>query len=208
MASFGDCPLVQGQLIQMNAATGLVQHIFNTVPNGCTGAGVWGSPTIDAAHNMMYFVTGNAGSCTTEPYSTAVVEVNASDLSFINSWQLPSAERVPDSDFGTTPTLFHATINGVSHELVGMQNKNGKYYTFDRANIGAGPLWRAAIAVGGACPQCGQGTYLMVIAASTGQTLFRYQDTNSGSLFYGAASISNGVLYIGNQDGHLYAFGL
>src|SRR5947209_19142855 len=50
-------------------------------------------------------------------------------------------------------------INGVSHELVGMQNKNGKYYTFDRANIGAGPLWRAPIAVGGACPQCGQGAF-------------------------------------------------
>ena len=201
--------------------------------------------------------------------------MNVSDLSFKNYWQLPSSERVPDSDFGTTPTLFHATINGVSHELVGTQNKNGKYYAFDRANIGAGPLWRATIAVGGACPQCGQGgispsardgktlyvaggnttingssclgslralnpatgaflwehclssgpvlgavtevpgvlavgqgMYLMVIAASTGQTLFRYQDTNSGSLFYGAASISNGMLYIGNQDGNLYAFGL
>lgn len=277
MASFGDCPLVQGQLIQMNATTGQVQHIFNTVPNGCTGAGVWGSPTIDTAHNTVYFATGNAdNTCpTAEPYSTALVELNVSDLSFINYWQLPSAERVPDSDFGTTPTLFHATINGVSHELVGMQNKNGKYYTFDRANIGTGPLWRATIAVGGACPQCGQGgispsawdgktlyvaggnttingsscqgslralnpatgaflwehclssgpvlgavtavpgvlavgqgTYLMVVAASTGQTLFRYQDTNSGSLYYGAASISNGVLYIGNQDGLLSAFGL
>jgi outer membrane protein assembly factor BamB len=47
----------------------------------------------------------------------------------------------------------------------------------------------------------------MLIATSSGQTLFRYQDTNSGSLFYGAASISNGVLYVGNQDGHLYTLG-
>jgi len=275
VASFGDCPLVQGQLVQMNATTGFIQHTFNVVPNGCIGGGVWGSPTIDAVHNTVYIATGNAGSCSTgEPYTTAMVELSASNLSFINYWQLPSAQRVPDSDFGTTPTLFNATINGVSREMVGMQNKNGKYYAFDRANIGAGPLWQATIAVGGACPQCGQGgispsawdgktlyvsggnttingtkcqgslralnpatgtflwehcllsgpvlgavtevpgvlavtqgTYLMLIAASSGQTLFRYQDTTSGSLFYGAASISNGVLYVGNQDGHLYAIG-
>jgi outer membrane protein assembly factor BamB len=47
----------------------------------------------------------------------------------------------------------------------------------------------------------------MLIATSSGQALFRYQDTNSGSLFYGAASISNGVLYVGNRDGHLYTLG-
>jgi polyvinyl alcohol dehydrogenase (cytochrome) len=275
MASFGDCPLVQGQLIQMNASTGQVQHIFNVVPNGCTGGGVWGSPTIDAVNNTIYMATGNAGSCSSaEPFTTALVEVSATDLSFRSSWQLPSAERVPDSDFGSTPTLFSVTINGVVHSLVGMQNKNGKFYAFDRANINTGPIWRATIAVGGSCPQCGQGgispsawdgktlyvaggstsingtqckgslralnpasgafiwqhcllsgtvlgavtevpgvlavgqgSYLILLSASSGLTLFRYQDTTSGALFYGAASISNGVLYIGNQDGHLYAFG-
>lgn len=73
--------------------------------------------------------------------------------------------------------------------------------------LSSGPVLGAVTEVPGVLA-VGQGTYLMVIAASTGQTLFRYQDTKSGSLFYGAASISNGVLYIGNQDGHLYAFGL
>src|SRR5947209_4530160 len=106
MASFGDCPLVQGQLIQMNASTGQVQHIFNVVPNGCTGGGVWGSPSIDAVNNTLYFATGNDGSCSTsEPYTTALVELSASDLSFRGSWQLPSSVRVIDSDFGSTPTL-------------------------------------------------------------------------------------------------------
>jgi outer membrane protein assembly factor BamB len=54
----------------------------------------------------------------------------------------------------------------------------------------------------------GQGTYFMASDASTGNALFQYQDTNPGSQFWGAASVSSGVVYIGNQDGHLFAFGL
>jgi hypothetical protein len=157
--------------------------------------------------------------------------------------------------------------------MVGMQNKNGVYYAFDRTSLGSGPVWRTQIAKGGQCPDCGQGdispsawdgnllyvaggnttlqgasckgsiqalqpdtgnavwqdclqggpvigavtavpgvlflgagTYFMGFSASSGNTLFSYQDTNSGSDFWGPASISNGVAYIGNQDGTLFAF--
>ena len=73
VASFGDCPLVQGQLLQLNRITGALQNTFNVVPNGCTGGGVWGSPTIDAAAGTIYFNTGNAGDCTSsEPLAPAV----------------------------------------------------------------------------------------------------------------------------------------
>ena len=58
VASFGDCPLVQGQLLQLDRITGALQHTFNVVPNGCTGGGVWGSPTIDAAAGTIYFDHG------------------------------------------------------------------------------------------------------------------------------------------------------
>jgi outer membrane protein assembly factor BamB len=50
----------------------------------------------------------------------------------------------------------------------------------------------------------GQGNWIIVINAKTGITLFRFLDT-SGQSFFGAASISNGVLYQGNTDGHLFA---
>ena len=59
VSSFGDCPLVQGQLVQLDRTTGAVQHTFKTVPDGCIGGGVWGSPTIDAAAGTIYFTTGN-----------------------------------------------------------------------------------------------------------------------------------------------------
>ena len=63
VSSFGDCPLVQGQLVQLDRTTGAVQHTFNVVPNGCIGGGVWGSPTIDEAAGTIYFTTGNDGDC-------------------------------------------------------------------------------------------------------------------------------------------------
>jgi polyvinyl alcohol dehydrogenase (cytochrome) len=276
VSSFGDCPLVAGQVVQLNASTGAIQHIFNTVPSGCVGAGVWGSPTIDPAGNggqgAVYITTGNNGNCSSsEPYAYAIVELSAANIStVIGSWSVPSSQQVSDSDFGATPTLF--TANG--QNMVGGVNKNGIFYAFKRDALGSGPVWQTRVGNGGDCPQCGtgnispaawdgttlyegsgnitingkackgsvdainpangsfiwrhclndgpvlgpiavangvvaagQGRYLMVLAASNGNTLYRFEDTNSGSLFYGGPSISHGVIYIGNMDGRLYAIG-
>ena len=273
VASFGDCPLVQGQLVQLSASTGAIQHTFNVVPNGCTGGGVSGSPTIDQSTGNLYFATGNGGSSCSEPYAPAVVELKASDLSLVDYWQVPPSQQVTDSDFVNTPTLF--TGSGGT-PMVGVANKNGKFYAFERSAISSGPVWNTTpqIANGGDCPQCGngsispaawdgttlyaaggsvtingssckgsvdalnpatgafiwrhclndgpvlaavtmapglvvvcQGRYVMVLSASSGTTLFRFLDSNSGSTFWGAPSISNGVIYVGNVDGRLYAIG-
>jgi len=264
-ASFGDCPLVQGQLVQLSASTGSIQHVFNVVPDGCTGGGVWGSPTIDEAAGTIYFATGNPGSCGS-PYTESVVELNAADLSYVGSWQVRGSDNA-DLDFGSTPTLFQAGAT----PMVGVVNKDGTFYAFHRDALGAGPAWTAKIGNGGACPQCGsgdispaawdgqnlyvasgntsvngagcpgslrkldpatgnflwqtclpdgpvlgavaavpgvafvgEGTHFVAIDSSSGQILFNY---NTGSKIWGAASISNGVAYIGNQGGTLYAFG-
>jgi len=273
VASFGDCPLVQGQLVQMKVNNGAIQNIFNVVPNGCTGGGVWGSPTIDEAAGTLYFATGNGGSCSlSEPYALAVVELSVSNLAFIGSWQVPPAQQVGDGDFGSTPTLFQATINGSSQQLLGVANKNGIYYAWVRGNLGQGPVWQTTIASGGSCPQCGNGSIspsawdgstlyavggnttingtscqgslralnpatgaflwqdclttghvfgavtavpgvavvgagpdLVAIATASGNTLFTATGS-SGATFYGGASISNGVLYVGDTNGNLFAF--
>jgi polyvinyl alcohol dehydrogenase (cytochrome) len=152
-SSQGDCPLVQGAVFQMDATSGGIQHVFNTVPNGCVGASVWGSTTIDGAAGAVYFATGNGGPTTKcsvpEPYGVAVVELSASTLSYIGSWQVPAAQQTTDSDFGSTPTLFTATIGGVVTPMVGAVNKNGVYYAFRRGALGSGPVWTARIANGG-----------------------------------------------------------
>ncbi|HVB25976.1 MAG TPA: PQQ-binding-like beta-propeller repeat protein [Ktedonobacteraceae bacterium] len=271
VASFGDCPLVQGQVMQLNAATGAIMHIFSTVPAGCTGGGVSGSVAIDAAAGTLYFATGNSGYCgKPEHHSPAIVELNASNLSLVDAWEIPPAQQTSDGDFISTPTLF----NSGGKLMVGVANKNGIFYAFQRDALSSGPVWQDQIAVGGDCPQCGygsispagwdgttlyaaggnttirskqcqgslrainpgngaflwqrcfnsgpvlapvvgvpgvlvvgEGTDLVVLAAASGTTLYRFNDTNSGSLFYGGASIANGVIYIGNMDGYLYAIG-
>jgi polyvinyl alcohol dehydrogenase (cytochrome) len=155
ISSFGDCPLVQGKMFQLNASTGAVQHTFNVVPNGCTGGGVWGSPTIDESAGHVFFVTGNSGNCSSSQndHSFALVELNL-DLSVASIYQLPANQRPGDSDFGSTPTLF----TNSSGSMVGVANKNGKYYAFHRSNIATGPAWTKQVANGGDCPQCANGS--------------------------------------------------
>ncbi|HUY78389.1 MAG TPA: PQQ-binding-like beta-propeller repeat protein [Ktedonobacterales bacterium] len=156
IASFGDCPLVQGGLYQLDATTGAVQHFFATVPNGCVGNGVWGTPTVDSATNTVYFATGNGGSCSAnESMRDSLIAVNATNLSLISSWAVPASQETSDGDFGNTPTLFTAG----SRKMIGLANKNGIYYAFDRANISAGPVWQERVAFdSGDCPQCGDGS--------------------------------------------------
>jgi len=170
IASLGDCPLVRGGMVRMNAATGAVQSKFYTVPPGCTGAGVWGSPTADAATGDIYFATGNAGPCKKrETLGVAVVRTNAS-LHLLGSWQVPSA-KLPnhDSDFGSTPTLFSASIGGVVHPMLGIQNKNGIYYAFRRYAISRGPLWqdRVGSGTGDISPSAYDGNLLFIGSEKT-----------------------------------------
>jgi len=193
VASFGDCPLVQGRLLQLNRVTGALQHNFKVVPNGCTGGGVWGSPTVDAAAGTIYFDTGNAGRCgSSEPLAPAVVEVHASGLSLVGSWAVPPAQQGADSDFGATPTLFKGVVGGQSHPLVGVINKNGLFYAFERDALGSGPVWRTRIAKGGDNPTVGNGD--VAPAAFDGTTLYVGGDaTGSCSGSVNALNPSNGA---------------
>ena len=276
VASFADCPLVRGGMVRMNAATGAVTSKFYTVPPGCRGADVWGSPTVDTATGDIYFATGNAGPCKKrETHGVAVIRTNAS-LKLLGSWQVPAA-KLPnhDSDFGSTPTLFSASIGGGVHRMMGLQNKNGIYYAFKRYDISRGPLWQDRVARSGNCPQCGKGgispsaynghllligsektrighvicagsiravrpstgkvvwadclrsgpvlgavtavpglafvdagNTVYAISTNRGAIVWSYKDKHGGSRFWGAPAVSGGRVYVGNQDGRLYAFGI
>ncbi len=174
MASFGDCPLVQGQVFKLNAKDGSIQAVFNVVPNGCTGGSVWSAPAIDAATGKLFVTTGNPGTCSQpEPLAIAFLELNASDLSYVASWAVPPSQLVPDSDFGATTTFFQ-DANG--RPLVGAANKNGIFYALPRDYVPVAggpawqPVWQQQIGVGGDCPQCG--TAVIAPAAFDGAHLF------------------------------------
>jgi outer membrane protein assembly factor BamB len=173
VSSFGDCPLVQGKLVKMNAATGTIQSTFNNVPDGCIGGAVWSSPTIDTTTGDVFIGTGTIHpQCTSpEPHALSMIELHASDLSLVGAWQLPPSDWIGDStDFGASPTLFQATIGGTLHNLVGAANKNGKFYAFERGAVSNGPVWEAQIAAPGRCPLCGQGA--ISSAGWDGSTLY------------------------------------
>lgn len=265
----GDCSKVQGQLVQVDASTGTVLHTFTDVPSNCMGGSIWTSPTINETTGMLYISTGERGKCSThEKMVESLIELQASDLSLVGYWQVPPAETILDGDFGASPMLFSATVSGVSHQLVGLENKNGIYYVFDQSNISGGPLWQvrlstppgpsisssawdgsviyvaagAATINGVSCTgtlyalnpgdgstiwsdclnfdvwggvmavpglvEVGTGTSFIVVDAQSGNVLFSFHDKHQHSNFEGPGTISNGVLYHGNLDGSLFAFGL
>jgi polyvinyl alcohol dehydrogenase (cytochrome) len=159
VASFGDCPLTRGRILQVDPATGAIQNTFYTEPPNCTAGGIWGTPTIDASTGMLYTATGTQSSCWGQPgdYSASMLEINANTMQYVASWQIPKGQLVADSDFGSAPTLFSALINGSATKMTGITNKNGIFYAFDRTQIAKGPIWEDQVAVGGASPLAGEG---------------------------------------------------
>ncbi len=155
VASNCDKPLVQGQLLRVDLATHEVMAHFDAVPRGQTGGGIWQTPALDAAAQTIYVTTGNYSQPASQPLAQSIVAVDATTLKVKSSWQTPASQSIADGDWGTTPTLF---TDAAGRQLVGAANKNGLFYAFDRSHLDAGPVWMQRIAIGGDCPDCGEGT--------------------------------------------------
>ena len=162
IASNCDNPLVQGQLLKVDLASHQVVATYNFVPNDQVGGGIWTTPAYDAATNTVIVSTGTLNDYT-QTQSQAIVALDAATLQYRNSWQLPFAAAVTDSDWGTTPTVM---TDAHGDQLVAAANKNGVVYAFDRNNLAAGPIWQRSIAVGGDCPTCGDGTIASAVFAN------------------------------------------
>jgi len=148
VASWNDCPVVNGAFFRVDAATGAIQAVTHLDQSPkCIGPGVWSSASVDPTTNSVYVTTSNANlksnpsaTCQT-PEQEAILKLNAKTLATQSVWALPESQQVGDSDFGASPMLFSAPIGGVQEQLVGAENKNGVYYALDRTNLGAGPVW-------------------------------------------------------------------
>jgi outer membrane protein assembly factor BamB len=151
IASLGDCPLVQGQLLRVDLTTHQVVATVNFVPTGQVGGGVWTTPAIDTATNTVYVTTGTLNN-PAQTLSESMVAVDATTLAVKSSWQIPRSAANADSDWGDSPILF---TDGNGRAMVAGIDKNGFLYAFDRSNLALGPIWSEQIAVGGICPTCG-----------------------------------------------------
>ncbi|MDB5059884.1 MAG: hypothetical protein JWO59_3356, partial [Chloroflexi bacterium] len=181
VASVGDCPLVQGQLLQVSLASHQVIHTFNAVPDGQGGGGVWTSPARDPDTGTLYITTGTKSDAS-QQYAQAMVALKGSDLSVLGSWTIPASQTVYDSDWGTSPVLF---ADGSGKKLVAATNKNGILYAFDRSNVSAGPIWQRQISRGGGYPVAGDGS-VSSGAFSNGMLYYAGGNTNiNGANFQG-----------------------
>jgi outer membrane protein assembly factor BamB len=155
VSSSCDEPFVRGGIQAFSQQTGSLQHTFWTVPAGQVGASVWSSEA--ATNPWVYVTTGDPEFTGTQLYHAySFLRLNSSTLALSGSWQL-KLPQAADLDFGSSPTLFDGTVNGVSTRLVGACSKNGRYYALRRGALGRGPVWSVRV---GAAAHTGQGMCL------------------------------------------------
>jgi polyvinyl alcohol dehydrogenase (cytochrome) len=130
-----DIPLVRGGLDSFSQATGKLLGTFWTAPAGSKGASIWSSPASDGA--SVYITTGNGLS---GGLGFSIIKLSPS-LAEQGIWTVPVADRVTDSDFGASPAIWSATLNGTVTSLAGACNKNGTFYALRPSNLAAGPVW-------------------------------------------------------------------
>ena len=68
------------------------------------------------------------------------MRLDPSSLAVLDSWQLVNG--FADSDFGGSPTVFSATLDGIPTDMVGACNKDGFYYAWKLDDLHDGPCGR------------------------------------------------------------------
>jgi polyvinyl alcohol dehydrogenase (cytochrome) len=128
---------------------------------GPSGAGVWSTPTVDAARGVLYITTGDNYSYPATATSDAVMALDLKTGRIIWSRQTtPSdvfnsscgshgancpADNGPDFDFGSSAMLLRAPDG---REILVAGQKSGLVYAFDPANKGK-LLWQTRVGKGG-----------------------------------------------------------
>jgi outer membrane protein assembly factor BamB len=142
-----DNPLVAAGVAEYNQSTGAQVAFWNSLPAGDVGASVWSSVAALPDGDIIA-TTGNGYPASGEPpYDESIVDLNGSTLTVNGSWSLPPSQQVADADFGASPTLFSADIDGTSTPMVGACNKNGVFYALSQDNISAGPVWQSTVTI-------------------------------------------------------------
>ncbi|HEX5189686.1 MAG TPA: PQQ-binding-like beta-propeller repeat protein [Streptosporangiaceae bacterium] len=210
IASNCDTPLVRGGVAAFNQATGNRTATFYTVPAGQVGGSVWSTVAVDGSGNV-YATTGN-GPAGAQRYQTIDILKLSPALKLLAKFAVPPAEVTGDGDFGGSPTLFTAMINGTSTPMVGACNKNGIFYALQRSTMAK--VWQTRIGVKSSDKVMGQcqsaaafdGTWLYMAGpgVTIGGTAFRGSvarlDPATGVITW-QTGLPNGVLTSPSIDG-------
>jgi outer membrane protein assembly factor BamB len=134
-----DDPLVRGGLVSLDQATGAQLAVYYTVPQGQVGGSIWTSPAI-ANDGSVIVTTGNGLNGTLVGDTQSIVRLDPNTLARLDGYQVVTSPH--DSDFGGSPTVFSATLKGVTTPMVGACNKTGFYYAWKLNALSAGPVWK------------------------------------------------------------------
>jgi len=166
------CCTYRGSVVALDASTGRLLWKTRTVPDGYTGAAVWGStPAVDPADGLLYVGTGNnysvpAGVCdqpgqagctppAADDHADSILALDmrtgairwsaATDGNdvFTEACTIPGVTCGPDFDFGSGPNLIRLPSG---RQLVGIGQKSGIYWALD-ARTGA-IVWHTQVGPG------------------------------------------------------------
>jgi outer membrane protein assembly factor BamB len=142
-----DNPLVAAGVAEYNQSTGAQLAFWHSLPPGQVGASVWSSVGALSDGDIIA-TTGNGYNPSGQPlYNESIVKLNGSTLKVIGAWALPPSQQISDGDFGGSPTMFSADIDGKSTPMLGACNKNGVYYAVSQNDVSAGPVWQTAVSI-------------------------------------------------------------
>jgi quinoprotein glucose dehydrogenase len=142
-----------GHVLAVDAKTGKVKWVFNTVPQderdqgweiaGPTwvggernGGGIWETPAIDPELNMLYVAVANPFGDSTKRagmnlFSDSVVALTL-DTGTLKWYFQQTHHDVWDYDTGSQPTLFDMTLRGQRVKALASASKNGFLYLLNR----------------------------------------------------------------------------
>jgi outer membrane protein assembly factor BamB len=126
-----DDPLVPSGLEEVSTNGSEVGYFNSSTPNP-NGSSIWATPSINGSSNTVFVTTGNPYRKLSATYSESIVALNATTMNVTQAWAVPSAQRVADSDFGGTASLFTPTG---SPAMVAAVNKNGNLYAWYQSNL-------------------------------------------------------------------------
>jgi polyvinyl alcohol dehydrogenase (cytochrome) len=190
IASYCDVPQVPAGMLGFNAGTGAsIGEWHSLTPDTATGASVWATPVV-LPDGSIIDGTGNGPPSGSPEWSDSIVKLNGSNLNMQSGWEIPLDQQITDGDFGASPTLFTADLDGAKTQMVGECDKNGVYYALKAYDISAGPVWSQIInkpytGKGGICASAAiwNGTDLIEGAGDTA--------TINGTTYQGAVSALN-----------------
>jgi polyvinyl alcohol dehydrogenase (cytochrome) len=141
-----DQPLVPAGLLAFDQSTGAQVGFWNSLPSlpaGSIGGSIWSTPAA-LRNGSIIATTGNDQGSAQGLWADSLVQLTPL-LKLHSGWQIPPAQQIPDGDFGGSPTVFTAKVNGVATTLVGACDKDGSYYALRASDPGAGPVWSYAV---------------------------------------------------------------